>query len=187
MNQKASKGKTRAKPKRQAREPENAGVVIYGGVKGKAQIAGRDITQGNVTIATGNIGADAQVAFGVNSEQRQTQIRSSLSVTERAEVTRLLADLQDRLVALEIPERKKLAGQKHIKQLEGELTKTTASPDPGIIKKAGEWLLKNIPALAGTLASLFLNPVIGKVVGAAGDIAVGWVKQQFGSGSSPTP
>jgi len=65
-------------------------------------------------------------------------------------------------------------------QLEKELTRTDKPPDASTIKVAGSWLLDNIPALAGTVVSVFASPIVGKVVEAAGDIAAEWVKKRFG-------
>jgi hypothetical protein len=55
------------------------------------------------------------------------------------------------------------------------------APDASTIKVAGDWLLKNVPALTGALTSLFVNPIVGKVVEAAGDLAAKWVKERLGT------
>jgi hypothetical protein len=41
-------------------------------------------------------------------------------------------------------------------------------------------LLDSVPQIAEVLTSLFATPAVGKVVGKAGEVAVGWVKQRFG-------
>ena len=46
----------------------------------------------------------------------------------------------------------------------------------------GDWLLNNLPALAGPLATLFALPAVGRVLGRAGEPAVKWVQQHFGNG-----
>jgi hypothetical protein len=93
----------------------------------------------------------------------------------------MLAGLRARLAGLDgVPDRQKLLGQEFVGQLEQELTRTEEPPDGSVIKVAGDWLLKNVPALAGTLASIFLHPIVGKVVEAAGDIAANWVRERFG-------
>ena len=65
--------------------------------------------------------------------------------------------------------------------MDAELTQREGPPDGSMIKVAGEWLLKNVPEVAGTLTSLFASPIIGKVVEASGEIAAQWVKDRFGS------
>ena len=92
-----------------------------------------------------------------------------------------MAELKDRLASLDIPETKKLLGGEFMGQLEEELTGTEEPPDASTIKVVGEWLLKNIPALTDPLTSLFVNPIVGKVVEAAGDLASMWVKERLGT------
>ena len=137
---------------------------------------GGDKIEGHVS----GVGAGGQVAIGKQISQVITQAPVELTAAERAEVERLLTELKNQLASLDIPENKKLVGQEFVGQLEQELTKTEEPPDASTIKVAGNWLLKNIPALAGTIASVFANPVVGKLVEAAGDIAAEWVKKCFG-------
>jgi hypothetical protein len=69
-----------------------------------------------------------------------------------------------------------------LKLLHGELVKTEKDdkPSASTITQVGDWLLDNVPEIAGTLTSLFATPAVGKIVGMAGEIAVKWVKQRFG-------
>ena len=69
-----------------------------------------------------------------------------------------------------------------LKLLQGELTKTDKdeTPSASTITQVGDWLLDNIPSIAESLTSLFATPVVGKIVGKAGEVAVKWVKQRFG-------
>lgn len=129
----------------------------------------------NVETHISDVGAGAQVVAGEN-------IQAALTGPERdvAEIQRLIADLRTQLVSLNLPADKKIIGDEFVNQLEGELTKKDGNPDPSTIKTSGNWLMKNIPALAGALTSLFINPIVGKVVEAAGSIAADWVKEQFG-------
>ena len=69
-----------------------------------------------------------------------------------------------------------------LKLLQGELTKTDKdeTPSASTITQVGDWLLDTIPSIAESLISLFATPVVGKIVGKAGEVAVKWVKQRFG-------
>lgn len=133
-----------------------------------------------ITANISGIGSGAQVAVGKQIRQTIRQAPSGQSVSDVAEVSRLLNQLKSELAGLEIAEHKKIIGQEFVTQLEEELTKKEQQPDGSVIKVAGNWLLKNIPAITSTLAAIFLSPVVGKVVEAAGDIAVDWVKERFG-------
>jgi len=123
----------------------------------------------------------AVATFGSQNVHVETRLATDLSAAQVSEVQRLIEQLREQLAQAEIPETKKIVGQEYIQQLGDELVKTADRPDPSIIKVAGEWLLKNVPTLAGTLTSVFLNPIVGKVVAAAGDIAAEWVKARFDS------
>lgn len=127
-----------------------------------------------------HLGAGAQAAIGKDIRQGISYAAPQLSQADIQQVERLLADLKREIASLDIPEKRKLVGEEFVEQLEQELTKQDERPDGSIIKVAGDWLLKNIPGLAGALTSLFLNPIVGKVVEAAGDLAADWVKEQFG-------
>lgn len=71
------------------------------------------------------------------------------------------------------------------KLLEGELTKTDEedTPSANTITQVGDWLLDNVPDIAEVLTSLFATPAVGRIVGRAGEAAVGWVKDRFGKGA----
>ncbi len=129
----------------------------------------------NIETHVSDVGAGAQVVTGENIQATMTTPEVDL-----AEIQRLIAELRTQLVSLELSADKKIIGDEFVNQLEGELIKKDGNPDPSTIKTSGNWLMKNIPALAGALTSLFINPIVGKVVEAAGSIAADWVKEQFG-------
>lgn len=186
MNQK------KATPAEDSNEYHTGGVTIHGDAEIHGDVTGRDkIVQGDevrgdkiggdkIEAQVGAVGSGGQVAIG--KEIRQTIVEAPVDITaaERVELDGLLAQLRNQLAGLDIPENKKAVGQEFAGQLEKELTKTDKPPDGSVIKVAGNWLLENMPALAGALTSLFLSPVVGKIVGAAGDVAADWVKEQFG-------
>jgi hypothetical protein len=148
------------------------------------QETGQDSGTGDkIEGRVGAVGHGAQVAIGKQIRQVMTQAPTELTATERTEIDRLLAALKSQLASLDIPESKKLIGGEFVGQLGQELTRMQEPPDASTIKVAGDWLLKNVPPLAGAIASLFLNPIVGKVVEAAGDMAAEWVKNRFGGGA----
>jgi len=157
-------------------------ATVHGDVVARDKIVHGDKVRGDkIEGHVGNVGPGAQVAIGKGISQTAVQVPIQLAATEREEIGRLLAELGNQLARLEVPENKKVVGQEFVGQLEKELTKTDEPPDASLVKVAGNWLLENVPALAGTLAGIFLNPVVGKVVEAAGDIATEWVRERFGA------
>lgn len=130
----------------------------------------------NIETHVSDVGPGAQVVVGENIQAALTNTTPEQDVVE---IQRLIAELKTQLAGLELSADKKIIGSEFVNQLEGELVKEDGKPDPSIIKTSGNWLMKNIPALAGALTSLFINPIVGKVVEAAGSIAADWVKEQF--------
>jgi hypothetical protein len=67
--------------------------------------------------------------------------------------------------------------------LKGELVKAGGgNPSANTITQVGDWLLDNVPQLAGDLRRLFAMPAAGRALGQAGDQAVQWAKNRFGAG-----
>ena len=54
-----------------------------------------------------------------------------------------------------------------------ELAETidAAEPEIGTVRYVLGWFTRKIPALAGTVRDLVLNPLVSRVVGAAGNVA----------------
>jgi hypothetical protein len=53
-----------------------------------------------------------------------------------------------------------------------EIEKAVVSkePDPSRARKAIRWFREHLPQVLGTVASVLVNPIVGKVVSAAGDV-----------------
>jgi hypothetical protein len=64
----------------------------------------------------------------------------------------------------------------------GELKEAVLAdkPDLGKMESVLRWFRKNIPQLAGAVGSVILNPLIGKVMEAAGELVVEEFKRRFG-------
>ena len=144
------------------------------------EVHGDEVRGHSIKGTVSNVGAGAQVAIGKGITQTITRALPDLTDEDLRQVRQLLSQVKEQIAAVDIPESKKLMGGEFAGQLEQELIRRDGPPDGSVIKVAGDWLIKNIPAIGGTLASLFLNPVVGKIVEAAGDIAASWVKRQFG-------
>ena len=165
------------------------GADVGGDVKVEGgDFVGRDkIIQGDNVTGTkieghiGNVGPGGQAAIGTGIRQTISHAPAQLGPAERKAIEEMLAALKSQVERAEMPLGKKEAGKEFVAQLDAELTKREGTPDGSMIKVAGEWLLKNVPEVAGTLTSLFASPIIGKVVEASGEIAAQWVKDRFGS------
>jgi hypothetical protein len=140
----------------------DSGDVIIGEVSGSAHgvAIGKNFTQTVNDVLGAPLPGDKQII-----DQRM------------AAVTTALQQMQGQLDA----NTAKMA-EFQLKLLHGELTKTEKDekPSASTITQVGDWLLDSVPQIAEVLTSLFATPAVGKVVGKAGEVAVGWVKKRFG-------
>jgi len=127
-----------------------------------------------------NIGANSgQVAVGKNIHQVQ-QVGSGNQVTEAdlKQVQQLFAELKQQ-IELQSPPDKKEAALERVTELQEEVT--SQKPAVSTFEYVRNWFLKNAPSLAGAVASVVLNPIVGKVVEAGGTIAADQLKHLFGA------
>ncbi len=126
-----------------------------------------------------NIGANSgQVAVGKNIHQVQ-QVGSGNQVTEDdlKQVQQLFAELKQQ-IELHSPPDKKDAAMERVSELQEEVK--SDKPAISTFEYVRNWFLKNVPSLAGAVASVVLNPIVGKVVEAGGTIAANQLMHLFG-------
>lgn len=84
-------------------------------------------------------------------------------------VNRLFADLNTQLMSIPgISEDKRNEAISKASELNKEIIKK--KPERSKIEQLKGWLKDNVPEVAGAVTSLFMNPIIGKVVEKAGEI-----------------
>jgi hypothetical protein len=123
---------------------------------------------------------------GVNEgTQIGTQIESvapsqpGLTEAELTELRRALGELRAR-VAAEAPWGEQAAAHERVTELEAALT--TDKPNPTTLTKleyVRDWFLENLPGLAGSVTSIVVSPIVGKLVAAAGDTLVAEFQRRF--------
>ena len=130
-------------------------------------------------IITGTIGDHAsQVAVGKNI--RQLQKSGSAEITEAdLEELRGLFDELKKQVAEQAPPDKKDAALERVEELQQEVT--SDKPQPSTFEYVKNWFGKNIPGLLGSVTSLVVHPLVGKVVEAASSVAADAIRRQFGA------
>ncbi len=89
----------------------------------------------------------------------------------------LFGDLSAR-VAAEAPPELADEAQEQVKALEEAAT--AEKPDLSAMERVRDWFIENLPSVAGTVTSLLVNPILGKVVEATGDLAAGELRRRFG-------
>ena len=89
----------------------------------------------------------------------------------------LFAGLQER-VAAEAPPELADEAQSQVNTL--EKAATAKEPDLSTMERVWDWFVEHLPPIAGSVTSLLVNPILGKVVEAAGDLAAGELRRRFG-------
>jgi hypothetical protein len=125
-----------------------------------------------------NIGANAhQVAVGKDIHQvEQIGSGNQISPQDLQEVQQLFAGLKQH-IAQNAPADKKDAALERVGELQEEVT--SRKPSASTFEYLGSWFVKNVPSLAGAVTSVVINPIVGKVVEAAGTIAADQLKRYF--------
>ena len=121
---------------------------------------------------------NGQIAIGNNINQTQhTQYgSSSLSDYDLQILQDLFTDLKNQIGSIVPIDKQATALEKTI-----ELEEAIASEQPDVttIEYVRNWFVKNVPQLAGTVTGLVVNPIVGKLVEAAGETVAHEFKRRF--------
>lgn len=113
---------------------------------------------------TGDV--SGQAAIGKHITQQAHVGAGTLTPEERAELDRRVSNLRDR-VAAEAPEEEREAALERVDELRDELE--SDDPDPTTLSYVGQWLIRKVPSIGGAVVSTVVNPLVGKLVGAAAE------------------
>jgi len=120
-----------------------------------------------------------QIAIGENITQTQSIQTAGAQVTEADLETlhSLIADLKEKIASIETAEKQATALEK-VSELEEAIT--AEKPDISTMEYVRNWFVKNVPQLAGAVTGLVVNPIVGKLVEAAGETVAHEFKRRFG-------
>ncbi len=133
-------------------------------------------SQGVTVNIDGNV--SGQVAVGKNIKQAQA-LRAGAPKLTQAELkalAELIAGLKQQ-VSVEAPTDKKEPALEKVSELEQAIT--DKKPDVSTMEYVRNWFVKNIPGLAGAVTGLVVNPLVGKLVEAAGETVAQEFKRRF--------
>ena len=129
-----------------------------------------------------NISGDisGQVAVGSGITQKQFIDKSKKEVTEddRAQLKELFSILRE-AIKNQSPTEKKDSAVERINEL--EQTIASEKPDITTMEYIKNWFSKNLPALAGSVTSVLVHPVVGKIVESAGEAVSAEFRKRFGN------
>ena len=128
------------------------------------------------------VGGDVsgQLAAGENITQLSTKTTGEVTKAELEELNQLLATLRSK-VEVEAHPDKKEAALERVGELEQAITEK--KPDISTMEYVRNWFVKNLPGLAGTVTSVVVHPIVGKLVEAGGDALVEEFQRRFGGAS----
>jgi hypothetical protein len=130
-----------------------------------------DISGSQISVGNGNV-----MIQGQGNRVQQTKY-TGISRAELKELQSGFTNLNAQIEATAPPEKKDEALQKAKELQEAVLEE---KPDPSKIVLVRDWFLKNAPGLAGAVTGMVVNPIVGKLVAAAGDLAAGEFKRLLG-------
>jgi len=140
----------------------------------------REKAEYNVSI-TGDI--SGQVAIGHHISQSYTRTsRTLVTPEELATLKALLADVRAQ-VADQAPPELREAALERVDELAEAIV--AEEPDLTTMEYVKKWFAKHIPTLAGTITSVIVHPIVGKLVEAAGDVLAAEFRRRFG-GTQPS-
>jgi hypothetical protein len=132
---------------------------------------------GKFNIKIGDL-HQSQAVVGDNNTVTQN---IGLTPEEAAELRGVFDDLQTKVVEKAPPD-KRDAALAEAKELERAIV--TEDPKPDRVRQALAWFRDNAPELAGAVAGIVVNPLVGKVVEKAGKAIADQFRQIGAEGAS---
>lgn len=136
-----------------------------------------DEPRGDRIEALVEIGGDqsGQIAIGNQIEQ---QMITGVPPTdaEVAELREQFRDLQRRVTEDAPPE---IRAEAQAKVVELESAVVADEPDLTTMEYVRNWFIKRLPSIAGAVTGVIVNPIVGKLVGAAGDGLAAEFRRRF--------
>src|SRR5712692_9350177 len=132
-------------------------------------------------VINANISGQVSGQVGVGKDITQTQAIGAeppkITETELAELRKILADLKAQVDA-EAPPDKRDGALERVEELGKAVT--AKEPDLTTMEYVKKWFGNNLPTLAGAVTGVVINPIVGKVVEAAGQGLAAEFRRRFG-------
>jgi hypothetical protein len=130
----------------------------------------------NIRGTVSNV-SGGQVAIGQNVEQTSTSIVSGARPSQ-ADIAALMEQFGTlRSEVLADPETPDAAAEK-LDELKSAVT--AEEPELSTMEYVRDWFVKHAPTFAGAVTALVVNPIVGALVGAAGETLAAEFKRRFG-------
>jgi hypothetical protein len=127
-------------------------------------------TGGKYNISFGNV-TSSQIVTGDYNRVAQTV---GLTPQDVAALRSVFDDLRS-AVSADLPPERHEEALAEVGELERALV--AEQPDPGRVRRVLQWFRDHAPELAGTVASVVVSPLVGKVVEGAGEAVAKRVRE----------
>lgn len=115
---------------------------------------------------TGDVSGQVAIGKDINQSKISGPAIERLSAAELAALQQAFTKLQAEVVA-RAPEDRKEPALGRLDELEEAIT--AQEPDVTTIEYVKRWFAKHVPTIAGSVVGVLVNPIVGKLVQAAGD------------------
>ena len=139
-------------------------------LRSRTSAAAPPTTDGSINATIGGSMANSQVAVGNANHQSQTVTTSTVTEVELGELRAMFADLKEQVILADVPAAARVAAIAQVTEL--EQATLADEPDVSTIQSVGRWFGTHLPALAGAVTGIVIHPIVGKLVGIAGDALV---------------
>ena|SRR5215213_2120047 len=141
-------------------------------------------SSGGPNISIGG-GFKGQLVVGDENKVSVTTVNvtSVLSPADQEKLRELFASLTT-TVSAEAPPEVRDEALAHVKELQDTIA--AGKPDVSRMDAVWKWFRANVPKLAGAVVGVVVNPIVGKVVEAAGEVATSEFRRRFGESQAPS-
>jgi hypothetical protein len=131
-----------------------------------------------ISATIGNVSDRSQVAVGHHIEQ--SQVHGAPPVMTEAEMIQLRQMFEElkAKIAQEAPAAEKDKALERVDELHEAVT--AKEPDLTTMEYVRNWFVKNLPSVAGSVVSLIVHPLVGKLVEVGGEAIATTFRKRFG-------
>jgi uncharacterized membrane protein YgcG len=131
-----------------------------------------------ISANVGNVSDRSQVAVGKEISQAQTHgAPPAVTEADMAALRQMFDELRAR-VEQEAPPDKKEKALERVDELKEAVT--AKEPDLTTMEYVKNWFVKHLPSAAGSVVSLIVHPLVGKLVEVGGEALADTFRRRFG-------
>jgi len=132
----------------------------------------------SISATIGNVSDRSQVAVGHHIEQSQVHGAPPLMTeAEMVQLRQMFEELKTK-IAQEAPPAEKDKALERVDELQEAVT--AKEPDLTTMEYVRNWFVKNLPSVAGSVVSLIVHPLVGKLVEVGGEAIATTFRKRFG-------